>query len=1167
MHFKTSLCLLLITLLSAPTEIHAASAEGQRFIHYTFEDGLAQNTVYSIAQDKYGYIWLATEGGLHRFDGNEMQVLVAEPDKDNTLSDSAIAFLEIESNGDVLWIGTIAHGVDRYDIKTGTFTHYQHDPANENSLSSNVNLFLALDSDDNVWVGTENGLNHIDTSTQAITRYTLGKDETEANDNTAFSLAEDQDGNIWVAAYHGLYRKAADATEFVRLDGEGDAYEPFRDHSFHMVRVVDDGRIFTSSRDGIFVLDSAGNILSRYAQESYGGTPESPTIINDLILSEESGLWISTYSRGVFWWNPDKSAFENYRNDPADPWSISDDAIYDLFLDRTGVVWIGTQTGGVNTFNPATRAFKHYRYKKDNENSLPNRVVWTVYEDDKGDVWIGTDAGISRLNRETGNYRHYFMALDDDSGIGLNYGAAIHQDSKGRLWAGTGYGIVRYNAQRDGFERFIISENVDDSYYANTINNLFIDKRDRIWALTYEGMYVFDPASKTFTPIPFDADSPETSPPSATMTSWTESRRHGGYWVAGSNGLALLDPVTKTFSNVIRSSSGLLSHDSVNALLEAEDGSLWVGTSYGLDHIANDTRIKRYTIADGFPSDIIYGIVQDLRGHIWVTTNSGLIELDKEGKLGRVYDVTDGLQSNEFNAGAQFVSPSGEIFLGGINGFNAFYPQDIVRRTTPPSIGITKFFLLNKQVIPAKPLPEISEMDIAWQDNVIGFEFSVFDFAAPKKNLFRYRLDGFESDWVTTTSGQRVTYTNLDPGSYRLEVQGANSQGIWSEDTAQLNLYIAPPPWATWWAYTLYALAFLGALAGGLRLYYIRLADQHSLQSEQQKRRWAETLQQLTQALASSLDAGQVAEELLENLRSMVSFRKAVLYVEQGVEIRVAGAKGFSETQRAPLSQLPGSYSRFFAEVRHSRKPRVFAADEERLAVLREGLGDNSRFLAIPAFSRSDEFALLLIGREAPGFSQQEQDIVSAFLTQALVALDNARLFAELQNLTTTDSLTQVHNRRYFFELAELEFNRSKRYDRDVALILLDADHFKNINDTYGRDIGDRLLKIIASTCRNNLRHFDIIGRYGGEDFIILLPETTLNIAADVADRLRQSIANLSLDTHRGELHVTVSVGVAVADKSVKDLPGLINKADMALYEAKKAGRNRVVVADDTPAG
>ncbi|HET9679791.1 MAG TPA: GGDEF domain-containing protein, partial [Gammaproteobacteria bacterium] len=220
-----------------------------------------------------------------------------------------------------------------------------------------------------------------------------------------------------------------------------------------------------------------------------------------------------------------------------------------------------------------------------------------------------------------------------------------------------------------------------------------------------------------------------------------------------------------------------------------------------------------------------------------------------------------------------------------------------------------------------------------------------------------------------------------------------------------------------------------------------------------------------------------------------------------------------------------------------------------------------------PLVSRGEELTLLLLGRSEGTFSDRDVEIVTAFTHQALNALDNARLFAEVQNLGTTDSLTRVHNRRYFFEQAELEFSRSKRYERDLALLLLDADHFRDVNEYYGQDVGDRVMKLMAGICRQSLRHFDIIGRYSGESFIVMLPETPVNVAADVADRLRKNIGELSIETHRGELRLTISVGVAVnnfgsnREGAVDDLSSLINKADMALYEAKRSGRNRVVVS------
>ncbi|MDX1454035.1 MAG: diguanylate cyclase [Gammaproteobacteria bacterium] len=1175
-------------------------AASLRFKAYTWQDGLSQNTVTSVAQDPTGYIWLATEDGLHRFDGHDFEIFRAEEGKEESFAQSSFSSILVDRSGEALWLATTSAGIERWDLRTDEFQRFKHSPGSPDSLSDPVITRMYQDSSGAVWVLTYGGVDRIDdgkvTSVSWASEYSPpapageegaqadseadpGADAEASADNEPqlspeelaeqaghlpSDIVEDGEGRIWLVSSMGLHLHDPETDSFVLVDLADKLPLLGGYPQLFAIEPTPDGGLWLASMGGLFLLDAELEVVKQFSMADFGVDGGLPVYIHELLLSKSGAVWMATLSNGVYWLDKDAERIENYRHDPADPRSISDNYVWDLFEDRTGIIWIGTQSGGVNTFNPVTRAFRHYAARPDSEFALPNRVVWSIQPDSDGNIWVGTDAGFSRLDRETSKYRHYTWDPEDPTSLNYEYGLSARIDSKGQVWLGTGYGVARYREATDDFERFEwqVGEG-GDAYYINTINQLFIDAEDNVWTLTYQGLGRIDAKSGELSSIAHDPDKPESTPPSDNLFAVTPSASRGGFWLGTDAGVVHFDPLSSTFGKRYTKADGL-SNDEVIGLLESSDGSLWVATVFGVNRIRPDGSITRLGMAAGLNSDLTYGVVEDRRGMIWISTNKGLNELDPVTGAIRQFDVTDGLQSNEFNSGAQYVAEDGEVFFGGINGLSAFYPESIQRRTTPPKVAISKFFKFNEEIARGGPISELNELTVPWSDNVLGFEFSVFDYAAPEKNSYRYRLEGFDTTWLMDRGSPNVTYTNLDPGSYTLRVQGANSSGRWSDEEARLLLHVTPPFWATWWAYSIYVFLVLSSVFAGLAYYRHRVQERHAFAHEQHKRRWAETLQQLTQALTSSLDSEQIAEELLENLRAMVAFRKAVLFMEQGVDIKVAGVKGFTDTERETLRQLPGSFSRFFAEVRHSRKPRVFSPDEDRLQVLREGMSEHSRFLAIPAFSRADEFALLIVGREAPAFSQQEQDIVSAFLTQALVALDNARLFSELQNLSTTDTLTQVNNRRYFFELAELEFNRGKRYDRDVALILLDADNFREINDTYGRDIGDRMLKIIASTCRNNLRHFDIIGRYGGEDFVILLPETPINVAADVADRLRKSIEELRLETHKGELRLTVSVGVAVAGDSVRDLPSLINKADMALYEAKRSGRNQVVVADMT---
>lgn len=1157
---RAVLCAVAAAILFVPFPVHAAApGEALRFHRYTQEDGLVQNTVVAIAQDHHGFLWFGTEDGLHRFDGYEMAVYQARPGDEAGLQADGVYDLLVDAEGD-LWIATYGGGVSELSASSGAFRHFRHDPANPHSLNNDAAFELALNPDGRIWVVTVDGLDLLDPASGHVQHFPAGE-ATGLGSDAIWSVFVDSKGVAWVGAQNGLFVYRPETQDFELFRAGDTAYAMFHDHTISAMAEAPDGNLLVATKAGLHELDGRRDLVRSFGASAFGLAPGTDLALRRILVTSQGEIWVSSFSGGTYWWDEKAQQFRNYRHDPADPWSISDDVVLSMLEDETGIVWFGTETGGVNRFNPATRAFHHFRHHRNQPNSLPNRVVWAVMEDRRGRLWIGTDGGLSRLDRQRGEYRHYLHDADDERSLPSPFVLDVLEDSQGRIWVGTFEGVALLEDAAGGqFRRFRFTDGVEDEFFANSVSFLFED-RDYIWVGTAEGLFRLDPASGEYEqflhkPVVGDATAANL------LTSATPARK-GGWWLGSENGVVRFDTASGTFHESLTARpNGPLSHPFAFDVLEARDGTLWVATDYQLNRVASDGAVSHVGIEQGLPSNTIYSVLEDGEGALWIATNNGLAAFDPHSGEVHVFDVTDGLQANEFNSGAKFRSPAGEMFFGGINGFNAFFPSNISFETRPPTIAITKFFKFNEEVALGRPIPAVESLSLSWRDSVVGFEFAVFDFAAPAKNRFRYRLEGFDTQWLESVGHNHVTYTNLDPGEYVLRVQGANRHGIWSENEATLTIEVAPPPWRTWWAYALYVLTALALFTVGLRLHFVRLAEKHQLENEQHKRRWAETLQQLTQALAGSLDGREIAEELLENLRSMVAFRKAVLFVEQGVEIHVAGSKGIRDDQLQALQALPAHCSRFFAEIRHARKPRVFTRHDVHMPVLHDDMASLAQFVAVPAYSRADEFALLLIGRDAPPFSEQERGIISAFLTQALVALDNARLFAEVQNLATTDTLTQVHNRRYFFELAELEFARSKRYGRDVALVLLDADNFKSINDHYGREIGDRVLKIIANCCRNNLRHFDIIGRYGGEDFVIMLPETPMNVAADVADRLRKSIESIRVDTHKGELTVTVSVGVAVATESTPDLPALINRADMALYEAKKAGRNKVVVAE-----
>jgi diguanylate cyclase (GGDEF)-like protein len=427
------------------------------------------------------------------------------------------------------------------------------------------------------------------------------------------------------------------------------------------------------------------------------------------------------------------------------------------------------------------------------------------------------------------------------------------------------------------------------------------------------------------------------------------------------------------------------------------------------------------------------------------------------------------------------------------------------------------------------------------------------------RNQFSYRLDGFDNSWHTLNGQHVFTYTNLDPGDYLLRVRGSNSDGVWSDKETTLAVIVQPPPWRTWWAYALYTALLFVSVVIGLKLFARSVKREQALANEHQKRMWAETLHNLIQSVMIVRDETSIAEQLIDVLINFAEHDRALFYMENSDGFHLLASRGFGQAELVRMERWPRENPGIILALRQGKQPQLLSASE---AATLDGGGETRRqYLAVPLPSASGGFRLLIAGRATPPIERQGIDIAAAMAKQVSVALDNAQLIHELENLATTDSLTRLHNRRHFLERAEAEFERSRRYQRPLSIFLLDADHFKEINDTYGHDIGDQALRILATICRQNLRQLDVIGRYGGEEFVAFLPETSMAKAMEVAERLRVGVEGIDLEVPGGNVRLTVSIGVATATAQTDSIAALINEADRALYEAKRAGRNKVVLS------
>ncbi|MGH8371168.1 MAG: ligand-binding sensor domain-containing diguanylate cyclase [Gammaproteobacteria bacterium] len=1133
-----------------------------RFRHITIEDGLAQSSVQAIAQDRQGYMWFGTEDGLQRYDGYDFQTFHHDPERQDSLADDDVVALAVGAH-DELWVGTDEQGLDLLEPGSTRFVHYQHDSADAASLTSNKVFALLVDIHGHLWVGTADGLDRMDGVTGQFHHYRIAG--TKPGTNTVFALHQDKNGRIWVGTRHGLYY----------YDSTHDALKIFQP-AMHTSLVAAqrlltrasvnafaesaNGQLWVATEGGLLKFSSQDRVLAVYQHHADDNESLPSSRVRALFEDLAGDIWIGTYGGGVTRFDPIHGRFINYEHDATDPQSLGGDRILTLYRDQTGLIWIGAEAAGISIYNPQTREFGYYRHRQGDPNSLASNMIWSIYKDTQGYVWVATDQGLTRMDPHRLHYRQYQLqgrarGHQDDAAVYELYG-----DRMGRLWAGSNYGLYEYQAKSDQFRHFHLTSKQADRF-GDIVSMIYEDSAHRFWIGTADGLAEFDrnknQVEKWFVHDPKRADSLPDNGISAICETGD-----GALWIGTANGLAKFDGVHDAFAIYRKDTANAhsLSYNDIQSCAAGSGDNLWVGTASGLDLlVTKNGNVTRYSTKDGLPNDTIYAILRDQQGNLWVSTDNGISRFDPRAVTFRNYGTTDGLQSIEFNGGSAYQASDGEFFFGGINGFNAFYPERIHRNKHVPRVAITAFTHAgHRESLLTEQGPVASAM-VEYKENVLSFSLAAFDYAAPFRNQFSYRMDGFEKDWHTLHGQHQFTYTNLDPGDYQLRVRGSNSDGVWSEQEAILNLKVLPPPWRTWWAYALYTALLFVFIVIGLKLFARSVKREQALENEHQKRMWAETLHNLIQSVMTVRDETAIAEQLVDVLVNFAEYDRALFYMENNDGFRLLASRGIEQFEQARMERWPSEHSRIILNLRQGKNPQLLSPAD---AATLDGESEARRqYLAVPLPSGSGGFRLLLAGRGGPAIELQGRDIAAAMAKQVSVALDNAQLIHELENLATTDSLTRLHNRRHFLERAEAEFERSRRYQRPLSIFLLDADHFKEINDTYGHEMGDHALRVLASICRQNLRQLDVIGRYGGEEFVVFLPETSMAKAMEVAERLRAGVEEINLDVTGGSIHVTVSIGVATATTQTDSIAALINEADRALYEAKRAGRNKVVLS------
>lgn len=857
--WKSLLLLAALYLLTLPSESTAQSIN-LRFESLTSENGLSQNSVRSIYQDSRQFLWFGTFDGLNRYDGFNFRIYKYDKDDPYSISGQVFSAIVEDKNGD-LWIASEGNGLNRYNRLTDNFTRFLKIQNDTTSLADNRLKVLYVDKKGRLWVGTDNGLCRYDFQKNNFIRYNKILDtENHFQSQLIRAICEDSSGNIWIGTWFGL----------IKLNPETNEYKYYYSNA-------SDPNSLSSSYIGSVYLDKENNIwlgtsegLNKYNEDSDNFirynidylSKSSDKNISDIIQDNEGDIWLATNINGLIKFDPHTSTFTNFIHDKIDKGSLSSNILFSLFEDKTGIIWVGTDGGGVCKLNKRKSQFRYLSDNQINNNSLSSDKVYSIIEDKKGIIWIGTyGGGLNRFdpNAEDKKITKYVYDPNNTNSLVDNRIRSLCEDDNGNIWIGTDNGVSRLNIAARKFKNYFAGDN---SHLSG--RTIFDIKKLRdgtiIIGIFGGGLDIYDKKNDQFISFNPDPNNNKSINSNLIWTIFQDSKNN--IWVGTQGGgLNLFDINKKEFQHFVNDPNNprTLSHNTVLTMIEDKDSNLWIGTNYGINKMirGNDGQLsfENYTVKDGLPDNNIQSILLDDKGFMWIGTNKGLSKFDTRKLTFENFDVSDGIRSNEFFVHACYKRKStGELMFGSNKGFNIFYPDNIKQDLFPPKVVITDFLLFNNQVqigaridddiILNKSITETKELVLSYKHNIISFEFAALNFAAPDKNSFAYILEGFDADWNYVGNRHFANYTSIAPGTYVFKVKAANSNGIWSEQTASIKIIIVPPFYSTAWFRVLVSIivVFFGYIGYQLKLRSLRKREDELRQLVNEKTKLNEQL-------------------------------------------------------------------------------------------------------------------------------------------------------------------------------------------------------------------------------------------------------------------------------------------------------------------------------------
>lgn len=810
---------------------HNVCSQTALFNHLNIDNGLSDNSIYCLAQDSKGFIWIGTYNGFNKFDGYKITPYIGSENDSSKFMGRIVRCL-YPDNDNNLWIGSQEAGLSKLNLLTNKFTHYTYDSTNSNSIPSNYVNDIKEFENGILHIGTSKGLCILDKKTNKITRILHSDKNTNSLlANKVSTIAKDKNGHIWFGHYgFGLTKFIPKENKYIRYNGSNPKAKLNGTH-IRSIFADSKGIIWISMWEGgITIYDSnrdyfwdRTDTLEKYNKLNRVG------LVSQFAEDKNGDIWMCGAEKGIIKYERKTGTVIGFEHNADDPESLSDNTNLCIMVDKSGLIWSGTWKAGVNYFNPLCLQFGHIKHESNKSNTLKDNTVLSLYEENESQIIIGTGKSLCYFNPKTNTFTNpVFKENHPDELIEKSQVSSTLKDFDNTYWYATnGGGLYHYKPLTKKYQNYNDKHQPND--FASQIPyGMVLDNDNNLWIGTWgDGLRLYNRDKDNFS---YYLNDPKNKELFVGVILVLKKDKNGNIWIGTrDNGLILLDPKTKKFTRLFsEDKNSKLYKGGVMIIMFDHKNNMWFTSN---DHLIEMNLSTMKCIDHSENNELLratfYGLQFDESKNIWLTSTKGLFRYNPTTKSVKLYQRPDGIQSKEFNHDVFIKLSNNYLMAGGINGFNYFNPNTITEESTVPTIAFTDFFVLNKPDYLEQDISRTTQVTLSYKDYFFSVYFAAFDFSNPQKNTFKYKMDGLDNDWINIGNQHQLTFTNLDPGDYVLNIKAANSHGLWNEEPLQLKITITPPFWRTTWFYALCIITIVASI-----YFYIKYREKKLMQEK-----------------------------------------------------------------------------------------------------------------------------------------------------------------------------------------------------------------------------------------------------------------------------------------------------------------------------------------------